>query len=87
MKNRLSYRLFCAGVVGAVISGMFLDGMLWGPALICLAISVLVGVIGYATMDVDLALKELEPKSIKNKKEQNRERTYQAWIATKKIRL
>ena len=87
MKSKISYRMFCTGLAGVVFSGMFLDGKLWGVALVCILIFGIIGTLGYMTMNIPEVLNSLEPKSITNKKEQNRERTYQAWIATTKTRL
>ncbi len=88
MKSKISYRMFCTGLAGVVISGMFLDGKLWGVALVCILIFGIIGTLGYMTMNIPEVLSSLEPKSIKDRKNENREHTYQTWIATKKgIRL
>ena len=80
--------MFCVGVAGVVLSGMFLDGKLWGIALMCILIFGIIGSVGYLTMDVPEVLNNLEPKSVKDRKNKNREQTYITWISTKKgIRL
>ena len=79
---RLGKHLFYAGTAGAVLSGMFLDGGLWGVALISMIICTILAVIGYKTMDIDEVLDDLEPTVIKQTKEMNREATFQNWIKT-----
>lgn len=79
---RLGKYLFYVGTAGAVLSGMFLDGRLWGAALISVIICTILAVIGYKTMDIDEVLNDLEPTVIKQTKQQNREETFQNWIKT-----
>ena len=77
---RLGKYLFYVGTAGAVLSGMFLDGRLWGAALISVIICTILAVIGYKTMDIDEVLNDLEPTVIKQTKQQNREETFRNWI-------
>lgn len=79
---RLGKYLFYAGTAGAVLSGMFLDGRLWGAALISVIICTILAVIGYRTMDINEVLNDLEPTVIKQTKQQNREETFKNWIRT-----
>ena len=77
---RLGKYLFYVGTAGAVLSGMFLDGRLWGAALISVIICTILAVIGYKTMYIDEVLNDLEPTVIKQTKQQNREETFRNWI-------
>lgn len=77
---RLGKYVFYAGTAGAVLSGMFLDGRLWGAALISVIICTIMAVIGYKTMDIDEVLDHLEPTVIKQTKQRNREETFRNWI-------
>lgn len=77
---RLGKYVFYVGTAGAVLSGMFLDGRLWGAALISVIICTILAVIGYKTMDIDEVLDDLEPTVVKQAKEENREKTFRNWI-------
>ncbi len=70
-------KLFCIGLGGIVISGMALDSRLWWVALLALiGFTALVWFV-YPRLDV----LEFEPMVTKQKKEENREETFQNWIS------
>ena len=72
--------LFYSGVCGAVLSGMFLDSKAWWLFLLLTVVFVSAAVIGYKNMDVRELLEDIEPLSMKEGKQRNREETFKNWI-------
>ena len=72
--------LFYSGVIGTVLSGMFLDSKAWWLFLLLASVFAVAAVIGYRTMDINEVLNDLEPTVVKQMKEENREKTFRNWI-------
>ena len=72
--------LFYSGVIGTVLSGMFLDSKAWWLFLLLAAVFAVAAVIGYRNMDINEVLNDLEPTVVKQTKERNREETFRNWI-------
>ena len=70
-------KLFYIGAAGFVLSGMLLDTRVWWLALI--GVLAFLGLAAYAYRNLDIS--ELEPLATKQKKEENREETFQNWIS------
>lgn len=95
MKNKIGMVLFGIGFFGIMIFGMGLDSPEggWQIALAGVGISVLVGAVGYLLMDVNEVLngvgfqKVKESKAVLERKARNRQRTWEAWLATTKNTL
>ena len=94
MRNRIGLSIFTAGFLGICVFGMGLDSPEggWQIALAGVGISVLVGAIGYLLMDVNAVLNDAGLQKVKESKEiiarkaKNRQKTWEAWIATKNAR-
>lgn len=72
--------LFYSGVIGTVLSGMFLDSKAWWLFLLLAAVFAVAAVIGYRNMDINEVMNDLEPTVVKQTKEENREKTFRNWI-------
>lgn len=70
-------KLFYVGAAGFVLSGMLLDTRIWWLALI--GVLAFLGLAAYAYQHLDIS--DLEPMVVKQKKEENRQATFQNWIA------
>lgn len=70
-------KLFCIGAAGFVLSGMLLDTRVWWVALIGVLAFLALAAFAYRNLDIS----ELEPLVTKQKKEENREETFQNWIS------
>ena len=74
--------LFYVGVAGTVLSGMFLDSKAWWLFLLLAAVFAVAAVIGYRNMNIQDLIDDIEPLSVKEGKQRNREETFQNWIKT-----
>ena len=70
-------KLFYTGAAGFVLSGMLLDTRIWWVALIGVLAFLALAAFAYRNLDIS----DLEPMAVKQKKEQNREETFQNWIS------
>lgn len=91
MKNRVGLIIFGAGFLGICIFGMGLDspGEGWKIALSGVAISTLVGALGYSLMNVSEVLNGVgfertkDSRAVQMRKLQNREKVWSFWLSTK----
>ncbi len=72
--------LFYVGSIGTVLSGMFLDSKAWWLFLLLAAVFALAAVIGYRNMNIQDLIDDIEPLSVKEGKQRNREKTFRNWI-------
>jgi hypothetical protein len=72
--------LFYVGSIGTVLSGMFLDSKAWWLFLLLAAVFALAAVIGYRNMNIQELIDDIEPLSVKEEKQKNREKTFRNWI-------
>ena len=72
--------LFYVGSIGTVLSGMFLDSKAWWLFLLLAAVFAVAAVIGYRNMNIQDLIDDIEPLSVKEGKQRNREETFRNWI-------
>lgn len=72
--------LFYVGSIGTVLSGMFLDSKAWWLFLLLAVVFALAAVIGYRNMNIQDLIDDIEPLSVKEGKQRNREETFRNWI-------
>ena len=72
--------LFYSGVIGTVLSGMFLDSKAWWLFLLLAAVFAVAAVIGYRNMNIQDLIDDIEPLAVKEEKQKNREKTFRNWI-------
>ena len=72
--------LFYVGSIGTILSGMFLDSKAWWLFLLLAAVFALAAVIGYRNMNIQDLIDDIEPLSVKEGKQRNREETFRNWI-------
>lgn len=72
--------LFYVGSIGTVLSGMFLDSKAWWLFLLLAAVFAVTAVIGYRNMNIQELIDDIEPLSVKEEKQKNREKTFRNWI-------
>lgn len=72
--------LFYVGSIGTILSGMFLDSKAWWLFLLLAAVFALAAVIGYRNMNIQELIDDIEPLSVKEEKQKNREKTFRNWI-------
>lgn len=72
--------LFYVGSIGTILSGMFFDSKAWWLFLLLAAVFALAAVIGYRNMNIQELIDDIEPLSVKEGKQRNREETFRNWI-------
>ena len=72
--------LFYVGSIGTVLSGMFLDSKAWWLFLLLATVFAVAAVIGYRNMNIQDLIDDIEPLSVKEEKQKNREKTFRNWI-------
>ena len=72
--------LFYVGSIGTILSGMFLDSKAWWLFLLLAAVFAVAAVIGYRNMNIQDLIDDIEPLSVKEGKQRNREETFRNWI-------
>ena len=72
--------LFYVGSIGTILSGMFLDSKAWWLFLLLAAVFAVAAVIGYRNMNIQDLIDDIEPLSVKEEKQKNREKTFRNWI-------
>ena len=86
MKKRIGGYLSGSGVVILTTMGCCLDSTAWRVVLAFVVISFVLIAVGVRMMNIPEALQEkglrFESKEIKERKERNREATWQTWIAS-----
>lgn len=89
MKNKIGVTLFTIGFLGICFGIMALDGTKISIALMIVLVSFLIATVGYLMTDMDAVLNDAgfqkveESKEIIARKARNRQKTWEAWIATK----
>ena len=88
MKNKIGLGICVTGFIGLCAGIMALDSDVT-TALTIIVISVLVFAVGYLMTDMDAVLNDAGLQKVKESKEiiarkaRNRQKTWEAWIATK----
>jgi hypothetical protein len=82
-RNKTGRVMFGTGMIGFMISGCCLDSAYLGVALMGLMLSVAVCYIGHGMCDLSESFKWESRKTIE-RKQNNRECTYERWIQTTK---
>lgn len=88
MKNKIGLGICVTGFIGICAGIMALDSSV-SIALTIIVISVLVFAVGYLMTDMDAVLNDAGLQKVKESKEviarkaRNRQKTWEAWIATK----
>lgn len=72
--------LFYVGSIGTILSGMFLDSKAWWLFMLLAAVFAVAAVIGYRNMNIQDLIDDIEPLSVKEGKQRNREETFRNWI-------
>ena len=88
MKNKIGLGICVTGFIGICAGIMALDSSV-SIALTIIVVSVLVFAVGYLMTDMDAVLNDAGLQKVKESKEiiarkaRNRQKTWEAWIATK----
>jgi len=89
MKNKIGLGISIAGFLGICAGIMALDSSDISIALMIILVSALVFAVGYLMTDKDAVLNDAGLQKVKESKEiiarkaRNRQKTWEAWIATK----
>lgn len=83
-RDKVGRVMFGTGMIGFMISGCCLDSAYWGVALLGLLLSVAVCYIAYGMCDLAESFK-WESKKVRERKEANRNRTYENWVGNTSV--